>query len=138
MVQAGAEKKAGAVDGERSVTDPKLAHRAQTQRTIPRHSIVVVLPENHVVSPARLEQMRSGIYQDADVLVACAGQPTNLNVLQRSVGAAQFLLAPAGTSTEELRELAIRQASGDIVRLLSGARADDCQDTETEELSMTS
>ena len=129
--------KKAAVDGETSVADSKLAHRAPTQRTTPRHSIVVVLPENHVVSPARLEQLRSGLHQDADVLVACAGQPTNLTVLQRSVGAAQFLLAPAGTSTEELRELAIRQASGDIVRLLSGARADDCRDTETE-LSMTS
>lgn len=156
MVQAGAEHykdsdsaasaatksdarptRAGTVDCERSVADTKLADRAPTLRATPRHSIVVVLPENHVVSPARLEQIRRGINQGADVLVACAGQPTNLNVLQRAVGAAQFLLAPAGTSTEELRELAIRQASGDIVRLLSGARAHDCQDTETE-LSMTS
>jgi hypothetical protein len=107
-----------------------------TRRT-PRHSIIVVLPENHVVSPDRLERIRDGLDQDVDVLVACAGQPTNLNALQRSVGDAQFLLAPAGTSIEGLRELAIRQASGDIVRLLSGARADESRGTETE-LSMTS
>jgi hypothetical protein len=59
--------------------------------------------------------------QDIDVVVACAGQPTNLSALQRSVGDAQFLLAPAGTSTEDLRELAMRQVPGDIVTLLSGA-----------------
>jgi hypothetical protein len=41
--------------------------------------------------------------------------------LQRSVRDAQFLLAPAGTSTEDLRELAMRQVPGDIVTLLSGA-----------------
>lgn len=137
MVQTGAEHYKDSDTAASAVTDAKLAHRAPTLRATPRHSIVVVLPENHVVSPASLEQIRSGINQDADVLVACAGQPTNLNALQRSVGAAQFLLAPAGTSKEELRELAIRQASGDIVRLLSGARADDCKDTETG-LSMTS
>jgi hypothetical protein len=56
-----------------------------------------------------------------DVVVACAGQPTNLSALQRTIGAAQFLLAPAGTSTEDLRALAMRQAPGDIVTLLSGA-----------------
>ena len=33
---------------------------------------------------------------------------------------AQFLLAPAGTSTEDLRELAMKQAPGDIVSLLNG------------------
>jgi len=91
-------------------------------RRTPRVSLIVVLPENHVVSPDRLaEGLRAHGRQDVDVVVACAGQPTNLGALQRSVGDAQFLLAPAGTSTEDLRELAMRQVPGDIVTLLSGA-----------------
>jgi hypothetical protein len=53
-------------------------------------------------------------------VIACAGQPANLAALHQSVGNAQFLLAPAGTSTADLRELAMRQVPGDIVTLLSG------------------
>jgi hypothetical protein len=91
-------------------------------RRTPRVSLIVVLPENHVVSPDRLaEGLRAHCNQNFDIVVACAGQPTNLGALQRSVGDAQFLLAPAGTSTEDLRELAMRQVPGDIVTLLSGA-----------------
>jgi hypothetical protein len=98
-----------------------LRQPAVTRRT-PRISLIVVLPENHVVSPDRLAQgLRAHGNGDIDVVVACAGQPANLSALQRSVGDAQFLLAPAGTSTEDLRELAMRQAPGDIVTLLSGA-----------------
>jgi hypothetical protein len=119
-------------------TGGELDGRAQSRRRTPRFSLVVVLPEHHVVSPDRLtESLRGRVDQNVDVLVACAGQPTNLSALQRSVGDAQFLLAPAGTSTEDLRELAIRQAPGDIVRLLSGALLDDSRAPERE-LFMTS
>ena len=107
-------------------------------RRTPRLSLIVVLPENHVVSPERLrERLWKGADENVDVLVACAGQPTNLTALQRTVGGAQFLLAPAGTSTEELRELAIGQAPGDIVRLLDGALLNDAQGSG-QELSMSS
>jgi hypothetical protein len=100
----------------------ELAKNRAVPRRTPRVSLIVVLQENHVVSPDRLaEGLRAHGNQDIDVVVACAGQPTNLSALQRSVGDAQFLLAPAGTSTEDLRELAMRQVSGDIVTLLSGA-----------------
>ena len=96
--------------------------RPAVPRRTPRVSLIVVLPENHVVSPDRLAQgLRAHGNQEIDVVVACAGQPINLSALQRSVGDAQFLLAPAGTSTEDLRELAMRQVPGDIVTLLSGA-----------------
>jgi hypothetical protein len=99
----------------------RAKNRGVPRRT-PRVSLIVVLPENHVVSPDRLaEGLRAHGNQDVDVVVACAGQPTNLSALQRSIGDAQFLLAPAGTSTEDLRELAMRQVPGDIVTLLSGA-----------------
>ena len=100
----------------------KPVNERNAARRTPRVSLIVVLPENHVVSPDRLaEGLRAHGNQDVDVVVACAGQPTNLSALQRSVGDAQFLLAPAGTSTEDLRELAMRQVPGDIVTLLSGA-----------------
>jgi hypothetical protein len=133
-----AAKKSDFVDHRTILTNGELADRAPSPRRTPRHSLIVVLPENHVVSPDRLtESLRARADQDVDVLVACAGQPTNLSALQRSVGAAQFLLAPAGTSTEDLRELAIRQAPGDIVRLLSGALLADSHGTERE-LFMTS
>lgn len=111
-------------------------HQAVPRRT-PRVSLIVVLPENHVVSPDRLAQgLRAHGDQDIDVVVACAGQPTNLSALQRSVGDAQFLLAPVGTTTEDLRELAMRQVPGDIVTLLSGALLPEMG--ANAELSMTS
>jgi hypothetical protein len=84
--------------------------------------VVVVLAENHFVSPdVLLDQLRRCGDEGVDVLVACAGQPANLGALQRCVTDAQFLLAPAGTSPEDLRELAMARAPGDIVTLLSGA-----------------
>lgn len=133
-----ADKKSASLDREVSLTREEFADRAPSPRRTPRHSLIVVIPEHHVVSPDRLtESLRGRVDQDVDVLVACAGQPTNLNALQRSVGDAQFLLAPAGTSTEDLREIAIRQAPGDIVRLLSGALFIESQDTE-QQLFMTS
>jgi len=82
------------------------------------------------------EGLRAHGNQQVDVLVACAGQPTNLAALHQSVGDAQFLLAPAGTSTQDLRQLAMRQAPGDIVTLLSGTLLpESCADAE---LFMTS
>jgi hypothetical protein len=124
QAQAFAETMATENPEDRRASAPGLEpvkNRATPRRT-PRVSLIVVLPENHVVSPDRLaEGLRAHGNQDIDVVVACAGQPTNLSALQRSVGDAQFLLAPAGTSTEDLRELAMRQVPGDIVTLLSGA-----------------
>ena len=55
-----------------------------------------------------------------NVFVACAGRPANLSALQRTVENVEFLLAPTGTSSEDLRELAMQRAPGDIVRLLDG------------------
>jgi hypothetical protein len=56
------------------------------------------------------------------MVVACAGQPSNLDELKRTAHDARFLLAPAGTSTEDLREFAMEQTPGDIVTLLNGAQ----------------
>jgi hypothetical protein len=71
-----------------------------------------------------------------DVIVACAGQPVNLADLQRRVRDAQFLLAPAGTSTEDLRELAMKQAPGDIVSLLNGVTSPRASKTERDGLNL--
>ena len=120
-----------------SILGSGRAKRHTVPRRTPRVSLIVVLPENHVVSPDRLAHgLRAHGNQDIDVVVACAGQPTNLSALQRSVGDAQFLLAPAGTTIEDLRELAMRQVPGDIVTLLSGALLPDA--IANTELSMTS
>lgn len=106
-----------------AISAPRYADRTSAPRRTPRVSVVVVLPENHTVSPDSLiEGLRKSADSEIDVLVACAGQPANLTALQRCVRNAQFLLAPAGTTPEELRELAMEHASGDIVTLLSGAR----------------
>lgn len=107
------------------------------RRRTPRISLIVVLPENHVVSPDRLAQgLRAHGDQDVDVVVACAGQPANLSALQGSIGDAQFLLAPVGTTTEDLRQLAMQQTPGDIVTLVSGALLPELSGNA--ELSMTS
>ena len=89
-------------------------------RTLPRRSVVVVVSESRSISPELLVGgLRVRGDQHVDVLVACAGQPADLSALQRCVGDAQFLLAPAGTSIEDLREMAMAQAPGDIVTLMT-------------------
>jgi hypothetical protein len=94
-------------------------------RRTPRKSLIVVLPENHVLSPDLVTDRLPAEGDDelVDVILACAGQPLSIAALQRRVRDLQVLLAPAGTSTEDLRELAMRQAPGDIVTLLCGTPA---------------
>jgi hypothetical protein len=116
--------KPGSVREEEGRGGPgKGADGANGPRRTPRKSLIVVLPDNHVVSPevvaGRLPP--AGDHEVVEVIVACAGQPVNLAALTRRVRDVQVLLAPAGTSPADLRELAIRRAPGDIVTLLSGA-----------------
>lgn len=123
---------------------PEIADRIPTSscdpigKRTPRVSLIVVLPENHVLSTASLTRRLSAYSgRQVDVVVACAGQPTNLSALQRNVGDAQFVLAPAGTNAEDLRELAMREVSGDIVTLLAGV-AVPVSISDEQERSMTS
>lgn len=99
--------------------------RYSGSRRTPRKSFIVVLPENHVVSADLVAERLSGERDmgEVDVILACAGQPSSIALLQRKVRDLQILLAPAGTSGEDLRELAMNQAPGDIVTLLSGTPA---------------
>jgi hypothetical protein len=116
--------------------DRIAATPAFQQRRTPRTSLIVVLPDNHVVSPDRLaERLPAEGAENVDIIVACAGQPVNLADLQRRVRDAQFLLAPAGTSTEDLRELAMKQAPGDIVSLLNGITLPMASRSERESLN---
>jgi hypothetical protein len=118
-------------------TDDRIAATPVVlQRRTPRTSLIVVLPDNHVVSPDRLaERLPAEGAENVDIIVACAGQPVNLADLQRRVRNAQFLLAPAGTSTEDLRELAMKQAPGDIVSLLNGITLPMASRSERESLN---
>jgi hypothetical protein len=102
---------------------PAMADRHMGPRRTPRKSLIVVLPDNHVVSPEIVVERMPRTEEDelVEVIVACAGQPSSLAALKRRVRDIQVLLAPAGTSPADLRELAIRQVPGDIVTLLSGA-----------------
>jgi hypothetical protein len=106
-----------------TTTTVPLEHRGP--RRTPRKSLIVVLPENHVVSPDLVAERLSSEKEsdEVDVILACAGQPSSIAALQRRVRDLQILLAPAGTSGEDLRELAMNQAPGDIVTLLSGTPA---------------
>lgn len=94
---------------------------ARPRRT-PRKSLIVVIPENHIVPHELVDEgmPATGDEEAVHVIVACAGRPANLAALQRKVRDVQVLLVPPGTSTETLREIAIKQAPGDIVTLRSG------------------
>ena len=110
---------------DRFVSTRVVPQRNGGPRRTPRKSVIVVVPDNHFVSAdlvtARLRTQPGN--EDVDVILACAGQPVNIAALQRQVRDLQVLLAPPGTSTEDLRELAMKQASGDIVTLLCGTPA---------------
>jgi len=96
--------------------------RAFSPRRAPSVSYIVVVPEDHIVSAERLAQrLPRAADRAVKIIVACAGQPADLGMLQRTVANAEFLLAPVGTTAEELRELAMRRAPGDIVTLVDGA-----------------
>ena len=129
-------------DGAEDGSTAELLERRATPRRSPRVSFVVVLPENHVVSPDRLAEGLCALPlaeknllsaqgdPEFDVVIAFAGEPANREAIQGSVGDAQLIFAPAGTTAEDLRELAMRQAPGDIVTLLCGDPvSESCADT---------
>jgi hypothetical protein len=107
----------------RAEVDVSFVQRAP--RRTPRKSLIVVLPENHVVSADLVTERLAadGDMNQTDVILACAGQPSSIAALQRRVRDLQVLLAPAGTTDEDLRELAINQAPGDIITLMGGIPA---------------
>jgi hypothetical protein len=102
--------------------DAAFTDAASTRRRTPRRSLIVVLPENHSV-PADVVSDHLAASADSEevaVILACAGQPNGISALQRKIRDLQVLLAPPGTSGEDLREMAMTRAPGDIVTLLNG------------------
>ena len=94
--------------------------RRQARQT-PRMSLIVVVADNESVRIERVQQeLGTSPPDDRDVIFACAGRPANLMRLSRRVHDAQFIFAPPGTSCEDLRELGIRRAHGDIITLVNG------------------
>lgn len=116
---------AGANAGVAHVTPATRAFdRRFDRRRTPRQSVIVVISEDDALFPERLAQRVPPFSPDVDVIVACAGELTNLGALRRE-GDVRFLVAPAGMSAEDLRELAMSHAPGDIVTLVSGSLQHD-------------
>ncbi|HYV99167.1 MAG TPA: glycosyltransferase [Gemmatimonadaceae bacterium] len=90
----------------------------------PARTLIVVMSGEHVFLPSRmLGRVGDWTQWDCEVIVACAGQPVDLAAIHARFPAAQFLIAPSGTSDGDLRLLAMGQATGDIVALVGGAPA---------------
>lgn len=117
-----AEKSWAAAAFNKFVPRPKVTAGLSVRRPTPRVSLILVLPEDQVVEPDRLAlRLSTERQQDVDVTIACAGQPSNLDALRRTAVTARFLVAPRGTTAEDLRELAMEQTPGDIVTLLDAS-----------------
>jgi hypothetical protein len=108
---------------EHAVTDFSSYTAPRKDAAGPRTSVIIVLSGADPVSPERLAERLAAVHDGhGNVIVACSGRPTNLPALQRTADSVEFLLAPPGTSNEDLRELAMRRAPGDIVRLVDGVQ----------------
>ena len=113
---------AGAIEPDKVGRRARIAVGSSGPRRTPRVSLIVVLRDDEVVEADLLAlHLSSERSEDVDITIACAGQPSNLEALQKTARTATFLLAPAGTTAEDLRELAMAQTPGDIVTLISGA-----------------
>lgn len=103
-------------------------------RRAPRHSVIMIVNEAACADPSFMDSVfpatlgaatSAGDREQAppdhevDLIVACAGQPADLRAWQTRMTGAQWVLAPAGTSAETLREMAMQRATGDIVQLVS-------------------
>jgi hypothetical protein len=95
------------------------AYSGERRRT-PRKSVVIVLPSDLPIAASRLADEVPVTSSDVnDIIVASAGEPAYLTTLRKFLREAEFLVAPAGTSAEDLRELAMSRATGDIVKLVT-------------------
>jgi hypothetical protein len=101
---------------------PVKDSRASLNRSTPRRSLIVVIGEGQGLAPGVISErlITAREEADVDVILACAGPLDRVAAIRELVRDARVLVAPPGTSSEDLRELAIEQAPGDIVTLLSG------------------
>lgn len=107
---------------------PWTEHRSE-----PTVSIVVIVGDDTAVPTDRLiQRLPRAVDREVDLVVAFAGVPADAAVIKRARRDARVVLAPPGTSTQELRALAMREAGGDIVTLINGA---DLADEPSEPLA---
>jgi hypothetical protein len=117
-----AEKSWATTAFNKFVPRPQVSAGLSIRRPTPRVSLILILPEDQVVEPDRLAlRLSTERHEDVDVTIACAGQPSNLDALRRTAATARFLVAPRGTTAEDLREFAMEQTPGDIVTLLDAS-----------------
>jgi hypothetical protein len=94
----------------------------------PRISLIVALPDNCDLLPdAIAERIPAQDAESVDIILACAGsEPRNIAPVAKRASSLQILVAPSGTSGEDLRELAMSRAAGDIISFIPGVvrRAD--------------
>ncbi|MGH7129264.1 MAG: hypothetical protein ACREIV_11900 [Planctomycetaceae bacterium] len=85
----------------------------------PTHSIVIASREARRELEAHLHfLMGSAEAATAEVVVARAGEPTEMRSLRASYPQVRFVALPKETSAAELRAAGMVEASGDIVTLL--------------------
>jgi GT2 family glycosyltransferase len=89
----------------------------------PKRSLIVLIPTDYAISSERIAEGLSRVGPDPSVIVACAGQPATLATIHSQLRDAEFLLAPRGTTTAELRMHALAQATGDILVFVGAERA---------------
>lgn len=106
--------------GARAAADPSRFRRGPSLR--PGVSTVVVVADQR---PLPIDQLALRLPRvDADgatLVVAMAAEAAEGNRLRQLRRDASVIVAPLGTSMEDLRGLAMREAPGDIVTLLDGA-----------------
>lgn len=87
-------------------------------RQSPRTALVVALADSTLCTNISSEIIDSyGV--DTDILFACAGETVGFAPLCDAFPGARFVYAPAGTSEDRLRVLALRQTDSDIVKFLT-------------------
>lgn len=106
--------------GARGAADPARLRRGPSLR--PGVSTVVVVADQR---PLPIDQLALRLPRvDADgatLVVAMAAEASEANRLRQLRRDASVIVAPLGTSMEDLRGLAMREAPGDIVTMLDGA-----------------
>ena len=106
---------------ESAVGSEQASKKTFALPSAPRTSLIVVFSDEQVEPEGLSLVLAAGEWDDVNVTIACAGEPSKLEALRKRARRARVLLAPAGTPAEELRELAMEQTPGDIVTLLNGA-----------------
>jgi hypothetical protein len=95
------------------------ANRRIRSGSQPTYSIVIASREARRELEAHLHWLMStGAAGDAEIVVARAGEPTEMRSLRASYPSVRFVALPKDTSLSELRAAGMSEAAGDIVTML--------------------